>query len=145
MLKVLGRAQEALAGYARALDLKPGWPQAENNRGTVLQRRMGTYQEALAAYDRALAASPDYAEALNNRGIVLQDLKRPAEALEAYDRALRSAPNFAAAFNNRGSVLMELRRFVRRAVLFRPGACFAARRYRSDQQSGQCAAGPGAL
>jgi predicted O-linked N-acetylglucosamine transferase (SPINDLY family) len=90
--------------------LKPEWPQAENNRGTVLQS-LGRHEEALAAYDRALAVTPDYAEALNNRGSVLQDLKRPAEALASYDQALRRAPNFAQAFNNRGSALLELKRF----------------------------------
>ena len=37
VLKSLGRLEEALAEYDRALALKPGWPQAENNRGTVLQ------------------------------------------------------------------------------------------------------------
>ena len=40
-----------------ALALKPGWAQAENNRGTVLQA-LGRFEEALAAYDRALAAAP---------------------------------------------------------------------------------------
>ncbi len=33
-----GRREEALAGFDRALAVKPGWPQALNNRGTVLNR-----------------------------------------------------------------------------------------------------------
>ncbi len=32
VLKALGRQEDALEGYARALELKPLWPQALNNQ-----------------------------------------------------------------------------------------------------------------
>lgn len=106
----LGRNEEALANYDRALLLQPGLLTALNNRGAVL-KAMKRYDEALDSYDRALVLQPDYAEVISNRASVLHELTRYDEALASYDRALALRPDYAEALNNRGTVLQALRRY----------------------------------
>jgi len=105
----LERSSEALASYARALELQPDCVPALNNRGVAL-RNLGRPSEALASFDAALAIQPGHTDALNNRGKALVDLGRGEEALESFDRALASSPHPARALNNRGNALMKLGR-----------------------------------
>lgn len=102
----LGRLDDALAGYDKALALDSGIAQAHNNRGNVLHD-LKRLDEALASLDRALALRPDYAEALNNRGNVLVSLKRFDAAIVSYDRALALKPRYAEAYTNRGNALYQ--------------------------------------
>ena len=87
VLQELGRHEEALASYDKALALKPDFVDALNNRASALIE-LKRFEEALASYDRMLAIRPPYFEALYNRGIALGELGRHAEALASYDRAL---------------------------------------------------------
>ena len=105
----LGKKEEALASYDRALTMHPDFAETLNNRGVILHG-LKRFDEALASYDRALAVQPDYADAFYNRGNVLRDLKRFDEALTSYDRALIVRPNYAEALFNRGVVLEQLKR-----------------------------------
>ncbi len=57
-LAALGRRDEALAAYDRALALDPTLAQAWYNKGVSLDA-LGRRDEALAAYDRALALDPN--------------------------------------------------------------------------------------
>jgi Tfp pilus assembly protein PilF len=107
---LLGRFEEALASYDRALKVRPDYTQALSNRGNALAA-LGRFEEALASYDRALKVRPDYTEALSNRGIALSLLGRFEEALASYDRALKVRPDYAEALRNRGLMLHKLKRF----------------------------------
>ncbi len=108
-LRQLGRPDEALRSFERALALKPDFAEAFINRGNA-QRDLKRLDEALASYDQALARQPDHAEALISRGSTLQALGRPDNALACYDRALVLRPGSADAFINRGAALKQLRR-----------------------------------
>ena len=66
VLQELGRSDEALALYNRALALNPALPEIHLNRGNVL-RDMNRVEEALASYQRSLALQPDSAAAHFNR------------------------------------------------------------------------------
>ena len=103
----MGRLDDALAAYDKALRLKPDYAEAHNNRGNTL-RDMGRRDGALAAYDKAVRLKPDYAEAHNNRGNTLRDMGRLDDALAAYDRAVRLKPDYANAYNNRGNTLRDI-------------------------------------
>ena len=107
-LLALGRPDEALAAWDRALALRPS-PELHANRGVAL-RQLGRRDEALAAQDRALALSPADAEAWSNRGNVLKDLGRLDEALASFDRALALNPRMPGALVNRANVLRDLTR-----------------------------------
>src|SRR5262249_48045570 len=106
----LGRGNEALATYNRALRLRPNDAVAINNRGVVLQQ-LQRFEEGLASYERAIALKPDFVDALYNRGATLQALRRFEDALGSYNRALALRPEHAAALHNRGIILHELKRF----------------------------------
>ena len=94
--------EQALADYARALQLRPDHPGILMNRGLALHN-LGRHEEALAAYDRALQLRPDHPDpdTLTNRGIALGNLRRSEEALAAYDRALQLRPDHPATLYNR--------------------------------------------
>jgi tetratricopeptide (TPR) repeat protein len=104
------RLGEALAGYDRALAVRPDHATALHNRGVTLHL-LQRFEEALASYDRALAVQPDNADALNNRGLALHQLQRWDEALASYIKALTLQPHYAAAFYNCGVTLQQLKRF----------------------------------
>ena len=106
----MGRFDDALSSYDRALTLKPDFVQVLINRG-VLLAELGRNEEALASYDKALTFVPDNIEAAYNRGHVLERMRRYDDALAAYDRALAIRPTLAEAHANRGNTLRELKRF----------------------------------
>jgi predicted O-linked N-acetylglucosamine transferase (SPINDLY family) len=108
-LKALGRLDEALADYARAIKLKPDFAAAHGNRANAL-KLLGRLDEALASQNRLVGLSPRSAEAWNSRGNTLKELGRLDEALESYERALSLQPGYSSALSNRGVVLHELRR-----------------------------------
>lgn len=81
----LGRFEEALTSWDRALAIRPDYAEALNNRSVALHK-LGRFEEALKAYDRTLTIRPDFAEALVNRGHLLRELRRFAEACGAINR-----------------------------------------------------------
>ncbi|MCK4733511.1 MAG: tetratricopeptide repeat protein, partial [Methanophagales archaeon] len=90
----------ALKAYDKAIELKPDFAEAWNNRGVALGK-LGRYDEALKAHDKAIELKPDYAEAWNNRGVELGKLDRYDEALKAYDKAIELKPDYASAWYNK--------------------------------------------
>jgi tetratricopeptide (TPR) repeat protein len=102
--------QESLASYDKAIELKPDYYEAWNNRGGVLQK-LERYEESLASYDKAIELKPDYYEAWNNRGGVLRELERYEEALASCDKAIELKPDYYEAWGNRGNVLKILKRY----------------------------------
>ena len=59
----LGRLQEALVCFQRALEITPDNHLAWYNHGNVL-RKLGQYEESIASYEKAIQLQPDYACAL---------------------------------------------------------------------------------
>jgi tetratricopeptide (TPR) repeat protein len=106
----LGRYDDALIAFEKALEARPDFYAAWANRAYVLDR-MGRYREAIAAIDRALRLKPDYGGLWYNRGTILGKMQRHADAIAAFNRALRLKPNFVEAWNNRGTSLGKLQRY----------------------------------
>jgi tetratricopeptide (TPR) repeat protein len=85
-----GKIDEAIAAYARALELEP------DNLKT------------LAAYKRCIEQKPDAAEAFNHLAIALAQSDRPQHARDCFDRAIKLDPMYAAAHNNLGLLLKSM-------------------------------------
>src|SRR5581483_6042754 len=68
VLHALGRDEDALASYARALAIKPDHAEAHNNLGMAL-RRLNRDDEALACFETAQAIKPDYVDPHLNEGL----------------------------------------------------------------------------
>jgi protein O-GlcNAc transferase len=109
VLAAMGRRDDALAGYNRALTAKPDLFEALYNRGNLLLE-MKRADAALASFDAALRLRQDLAGVWNNRGTALRDLRRLDAALASYDRALALAPGHVNALTNRAIALQELKR-----------------------------------
>jgi tetratricopeptide (TPR) repeat protein len=95
-LIAVGRLDEALASYDRALVEMPDFAVLHFSRANVLQTQ-ARWTEALVAYDKALAKRAHFPEALTNRGNTLRQMGRTAEAMASYEQALSLSPRFAEA------------------------------------------------
>lgn len=109
-LHQLGRREEALASYRRAIEAQSDHPLAHNNMGVVLAA-LGHMDEAVDAFRDALRRKADLLEARLNLALLLAQLRRFQLALEAYRQALDVTPGSSVAWNGIGLVLVELKRF----------------------------------
>ncbi len=91
----------AIRLYNEALQLKPNFVMAYNNRGTAYNN-LSQYDRALADLDAAIELKPDFAEAYNNRGFAYNHLNQNERAIADYSTAIELKPDFADAYNNRG-------------------------------------------
>ncbi len=122
----IGRRDEALAGYNRALALKPDLFEGLYNRGNLLLE-MKQAEAALTSFDAALAVRQDMAGVWNNRGTALRDMRRLDAALASYNRVLTLMPGHINALTNRAMTLLDMRRLdealaaADAALAFQPG------------------------
>jgi tetratricopeptide (TPR) repeat protein len=106
----LGRYEEAIEYYDRALAIDPSNIKALNDKGLSLYYS-GRYEEAIEYSDRALAIDPNNVIALITKGLCLHKLERYEEAMEYYDRALALDPNNISALSNKGVSQNNLGRY----------------------------------
>jgi tetratricopeptide (TPR) repeat protein len=121
----LGKYEEAIASYERAIELKPDDDAAWYNRGVSLYN-LCRYEEAIASYERAIELKSDDDAAWYNRGISLYNLGRYEEAIASFERAIEFKPDNDAAWYNQGVSLYNLGKYegsiasFERAIEFKP-------------------------
>jgi len=103
----IGRYEEALGLYDKAIEINPQYAQAWYNKGVALDR-LGKYEEALDAFDRAIKMNPRYALV---RALDLVRIGKDKEALDAYDKAIEINPQYAQAWYNKGVALDRLGKY----------------------------------
>jgi tetratricopeptide (TPR) repeat protein len=109
ILLILGRSDEALRAFQKALVLNPSHlPSLLNGAATLLA--LGRTVEALARLDQALRLDPDNVDALSNRALALIGIDRCEEALLSLDRRLSRHGPSASALATRGQALARLGR-----------------------------------
>lgn len=109
-LQRLGRFDEAISHYRRALALDARNAETLYNYGNLLLR-LGRCEDALLTYEQALAIAPGLAEAVNNRGNAFLELGRYREALAEFNRAVAMRPRFVQALSNSANAALRLQRF----------------------------------
>ncbi len=97
----LGRVEEAIACYRRALAIRPATVTAWHCLANLLAG-LGRFDEALEAYRRAIELDPDGAVLHNNLGSLLRGCGRLEEAVACFNRSLELDPGFAQAQANLG-------------------------------------------
>ena len=102
----LGKLDEAIEAYKKAISVKSDSAKAYNNMGVALKEQQ-KLDEAIEAYKKAFEINPEYAEAYYNMGVILQQQSKLDKALEAYKKALSINPNDADAYNNVGTTLQN--------------------------------------
>ncbi len=105
----LGRYEEAIRCFRRALDIDPRDAATWVGQGAALAE-LGRCDEAILSYDRALAIDPRDALAWMNKGKVVATLGRKEEALVYYDEALGIDPQYPKIWYNKGIDLGALDR-----------------------------------
>ena len=93
----LGKLDEALEAYKKAISIEPENAEAFFNIGNAIKEQ-GKLDEAIDAYTKALSIKPDIPEAYYNMGIALQQQGKLEEAIEAYKKALAIKPDYADAY-----------------------------------------------
>ncbi len=99
----LGRFNEAIADFSRAVSLDASFAPALTNRG-LAQRQSGRDDAALQDFSRAIEANPNYAPAYLARGNLLRARNQLPEAIADLNQAIRLNPEGAEALHARGLV-----------------------------------------
>ena len=110
LLSRLGRTQEAIAEYGRAIAADPNHSEYHLERAE-LHRRCGDAAAALADYDAAIEAGPPYPEPYYNRADLEFELGDIEAAVRDLTRVIDLAPAMADAWINRASAFCQLGRF----------------------------------
>jgi tetratricopeptide (TPR) repeat protein len=74
-LRKLGKPEEAVKNYDKAIKLDSIYYAAYNNKGVSLDY-LERYEEAIENYDKALELYPNYIQAYNNKRIALEKIKK---------------------------------------------------------------------
>jgi tetratricopeptide (TPR) repeat protein len=105
-LQRLGRTDEAVKAFDKALQLDPDDAETAERCGTLLLE-LGRMEEALACLDLCDKLAPNQAAVLEKRGHVLHILGRPEAALADHRRAHALNPNNPNTCNNIGASLQS--------------------------------------
>ncbi len=106
----LGRYEEAISSYERAIKFKSDYHQAWFNRGSALAN-LGRSEEAIASFERAIQFKPDYHLAWYCRGGALANLGRSEEAITSFERAIQFKPDCNEALYGKGIGLSNLGKY----------------------------------
>ena len=108
-LDTLGKTDEAIRCYERAIELNPANPVAWNNKGYTLVR-LKQFDSILEYFERATILDPKFERAWVNRGLALRRLNRIDEAISCYDTVIQLNQTNADAWNNKGAAFKFLNR-----------------------------------
>ncbi len=92
-LEAAGQPAEAEKHFAKAVALRPDYPEGHFNQGNFLLRQ-NRAEEAVEPCEAALRLKPDYAQAHYVLGVGLLHLGREAAAFEQFAAALRVQPDY---------------------------------------------------
>ncbi len=98
----LGDYVGAIKDYTAAIQLKPDYVDAYNNRGNA-KAYLGKHIAAIADYDTAILLKLDYANAYYNRGVAKAELGQYFAAIADFDDAIHLDPDNVYAYNDRGN------------------------------------------
>jgi len=93
----LGRTNEAIEAYQRAIQLAPNQLFPWNNLG-ILFSKLDRNEDALVAFKKAIDNKPGDAVSWNGLGEVYLKLDKPEDAIRAYLKAIEFTPKYATAW-----------------------------------------------
>ena len=102
--------EKAIKHYGKAIELKPDFAEAYNNRGNTYGIK-GNFKQAIKDYNEAIKLKSDFAKAYYNRGIAYAKKGNFKQAIKDFNEAIDRKPDFADAYNNRGSAYSDKSEF----------------------------------
>src|SRR5262245_59240745 len=97
------QCDRAIADYTAAIELKPDYAEAYNDRGFAYYLK-GDFERAISDYARAIELRPNYPKAYNSRGVAyMQGGYGAAKSVPDFDRAIELKPDFRYAYINRAN------------------------------------------
>lgn len=106
---MLGRLEEGLEHYRKAIRMDPNYSEYYNEVGNILQEQ-GHYARAVEHYQRAIDCSAPYPEVYFNKAVCHARLEQLEEALTCFDISLELDPDQPERHALRADVLRELGR-----------------------------------
>lgn len=106
----LGRHDEAVESFRRAIAINPNVAEAHFNHGLALKNR-GDQAAAIESYRRAIEIRPSYPEAFYNLGISLKAMGDLSGAIDCYRQAIMINPCYVKALRNLGNLLKSVGNF----------------------------------
>lgn len=110
LLRKLGRIQEAVECFERAIELCPHLAEVWNAQGAALLA-IEKYDDAVLCLDRAIQIDPDFAEAWCNKGAATLASGDAKKSIQYFDRAIDIDDENKLAWSNKGTALYEMGRF----------------------------------
>ncbi|MEP6486115.1 tetratricopeptide repeat protein [Microcoleus vaginatus GB2-A3] len=107
-LQEIGRFDEAVAAYKKAIELNPNFSWSYHSLGDVLLK-LEKWEEAVAAYKKAVELNPNFSWSYHNLGDALLKLQQWKEAAVAYRCEIALNSDFAWSFCNLGDALTKLK------------------------------------
>src|SRR4051812_13287780 len=107
IMQAMGRRKEALAAFARAVEIDP---KAIDARSRLVDEllNVGEWEAAAENLRILLAHNAQWPEAQSNLGHALNHMSKPEQASRHFREAVRLQPAFAVGFNNLAAVLLEV-------------------------------------
>jgi tetratricopeptide (TPR) repeat protein len=106
----LGKYQQAIECFDKAIEINPNDVNIWNSKGTALAN-LGKYQQAIECFDKAIEINPNDVNIWNSKGTAFHYLSKYQQAIECFDKAIEINPNDADAWNAKGLSLDYLKKY----------------------------------
>ena len=103
----LGEIETAMAHYRSAIEIRPRFPEANNNLGMLLNDQ-GQFEAAIAHFKIVIGVEPLFAAAHYGLGVAYQNLDDTTTAAICYQKAITLKPDFFASWVNLGLICYQI-------------------------------------
>ncbi len=103
----LGEIEAAMAHYRSAIEIRPRFPEANNNLGMLLNDQ-GEFEAAIAHFKIVIGVEPLFAAAHYGLGVAYQNLGDSTTAAICYQKAITLKPDFFASWVNLGLICYQI-------------------------------------
>jgi len=112
----MGKSEEAIPYFDKALDYYPNYIDALINKGAVLSS-LGRHLEAKPYLEKALEFAPEDSVALINMGAAHVNVNRPYDAIPYFMKGLEKDPDNITSINGLGAALVNIKEY-EQAILY---------------------------
>lgn len=103
----LGEIEGAIAHYRSGIEIRPRFPEANNNLGMLLNDQ-GQFEQAIVHFKTVIGVEPLFAAAHYGLGVAYQNLDDTTTAAICYQKAITLKPDFFASWVNLGLICYQI-------------------------------------